>query len=159
MKREKRLLWVDDDDRRRFAFEEMLLNRNGLGVQWAHDISSALKKLSGEEFDAVILDQALPFDKEKPAQRESVWGGCVVLHWMRGKEIPAQAEWAADKKELEGAVPKGRNSSVRVMIVSGFHNEELEKITCNASSQDRDLRICPKPLDTAELLAFIAEVI
>ncbi len=161
MELQRKLLWVDDDDKRRFAFEEMLLKRNGLDVQWAHDISSALRRLSGEEFDAVILDQALPFYRKElweRTSRESVWGGCVVLHWLRGKEPPPQAEGAADKKVLRQYIPKGRNAQVQVLIVSGFFDEELERVTHSASSQDQDLKICPKPLDLNELLGFIGEV-
>lgn len=157
----KRLLWVDDDEEGRFSFEKLLLERKGWEGHWVKDIFGALEKLGTEEFDAVILDQALPFKYSNDplkAHRESVWGGCVVLHWLRRQPLPPQAEGAARAKDLKRFQPKGDNSLVQVMIVSGFHDEELEKVTRSISPQDEEIQISPKPLDSQDLLAFIGKM-
>ena len=96
---QKRLLWTDDDGRDWFVYEEHMLRAEGWEVRWARDLDEAAALLAAEPFDALVLDQMLPFTfanigAEPHARR--LWGGCLLLWWLRQRRWPERAPYPPD---------------------------------------------------------------
>jgi CheY-like chemotaxis protein len=125
------LLWVDDDGRERFLYEEHLLSRRGWVIQWAKSVREAIDKLQGACFDAVLLDQMLPLE---PGALDStdVWSGCLLLYWLRGMPGPSSAPPALE----------------------AFHDDE---VTAAIKAAGSAVPMVSKPIDAEKLLPILGE--
>jgi CheY-like chemotaxis protein len=143
------LLWVDDDGPDRFLFEEFMLTRRGWKVVWATSIRDALQKLGTNVFDAILLDQMLPVDPG-PLAPTDVWGGCLLLYWLRGMERPLAAPEVEEPDAFREVEPLASNRSITIVIVSAFHDDEVEEAIKSAAAS---IEIVKKPIDLDKLIA------
>ena len=151
--RRPRLLWTDDDPPGRFEYEQYVIRDEGWDIVWASDVNTATKLLSEELFDALILDQMLsPYVGLRKG--DPIWGGCLILRWLRGKAPPNHL--AVDPEgPLARYKPDPRNADLPTVIVSGFHDPKVEAAIRDASPQDRNIQLVPKPLDINAILEFL----
>lgn len=152
MARRPVVLWTDDDGRDRFLYEELVIQAEGWDVAWALDVSSAARRLASEPFDALILDQMVPY--EGLLKGDVLWGGCLVLRWLRGKGPPPHLI-LDPKGALSTLRPDERNEEIPAFIVSGFHDPAVEAATRDASALDRNIPLVPKPVDIGVVLQFL----
>ena len=68
----RRLLWTDDDGADWFVYEAAMLRRAGWEIHWARDVTSAVDRLSAEPFDALIIDQMLPWRRGETRIKEDI---------------------------------------------------------------------------------------
>lgn len=148
---ERALLWIDDDGPDRFPYEEYMLAESGWKVVWATSVRDALKKLSEDRFDAILLDQMLPVDPG-PLAPADVWSGCLLLYWLRDLTRPAAAPQAETPNVYGDGDPLEANRKAKVVIVSAFHDDEVEG-AINAA--DNTIQIVKKPVDLELLNAAI----
>lgn len=150
-----RLLWTDDDGRERFLYEEYVIRDEGWEIAWAEGVSEASRLLAREPFDALILDQMMPYEGLR--QNEFLlWGGCLLLRWLRGAPPPAALELELDGG-LYASQPLDVNRDIPAFVVSGFYDASVAEAFREASPQDRDLRIMPKPVEVDEVLRFLRD--
>lgn len=149
----KRLLWVEDDPPERFIHEQRVLEEeDDIEVSWARSVASAAQILCEDVYHALVLDQMLPM-----AEGESVtiWGGCCLLHWLRGNT----EEFSATANDERPALPRGNplddNREVPVIIVSAFVDDEVLETTKKASNHDSVIARILKPLDKVRLRAWL----
>ena len=158
----KRLLWTDDDGRERFIYEERMLQRDGWEVHWAEDVEEATKKLSTERFDVVILDQMFPLQRARGQGDAAprIWGGCLLLWWLRRQCWPADLPYAAAAADypIWAVQPLPENRSVPAIIISAIYDEQVEQVTAMASDADRDLERLSKPLRFSDLQSFLRTI-
>lgn len=152
--RKPRLLWTDDDGRERFLYEEYVIQDEGWDIAWATDVTAAARRLSTEPFDALILDQMLPYEGLRPT--DVLWSGCVLLRWLRGKGPPPNLNLEPGGG-LSRMTPLDLNSDIPAFIVSGFHDLAVEAATRDASEQDRNIPLVPKPVDVEIILSFLRQ--
>ncbi len=148
---------MDDDGVDRFPLERMILEALGWDITWSRSILGAAGLLEATEFHALILDQALPFrwaDDAEPRQ-ETVWGGCVLLRWLRGATYPNQVAQSPELSELASIQALAENRGLPVLIVSGFYDDELDRETRGTSNQDHRITIAPKPLEVFLLRDYV----
>lgn len=157
-----RMLWLDNDGPGRFQFERRQIQRRGWDVIWSYTIRDAAERLVAEPVDAIILDQMVPYDGSPaagwvPDGPPKVWGGCVLLWWLRGKGAPTgmPGNREVSKKPYLKSPPHSKNSQTPVAIASGYYNHSVEDALRNASPLDSNLRILVKPLDLQALLGFL----
>jgi CheY-like chemotaxis protein len=143
------LLWVDDDGPDRFLYEEYMLTRRGWSVVWATSIRDALEKLGNGEFNALLLDQMLPLDPG-PLAPADVWGGCLLLYWLRGKDWPSAAPQAGEPDVFRSVAPLESNRSIPVIIVSAFHDDEVEEAI---KAAEPAMQTVKKPIDFNTLIS------
>jgi CheY-like chemotaxis protein len=147
-----RLLWADDDGESRFSREISMLLKGGWEVHWSLCIEDAAKKLHEEQWDCVIIDQSLPFRPKTMADtRESpgVWGGCVLLWWLRRGEVPKKMPGApsvAQERFFRTLCPHSSNRDLPVVVVSAFYDEHVLAVMRDCSPQDANLEVIPKPV-------------
>ena len=157
----RRLLWTDDDDPFQFVYETHILQRAGWEIQWARDVQQGAEMLRDARFDALVLDQHMPFDsqhsKEIPPPLR-IWGGCLLLWWLRCQRWPDDAPYAPaiSASPIWQWSPSPSNNDLPVIMVSAYYDEEVERIIQSASSIDRDLEILTKPLRLPDLQDFLA---
>lgn len=152
------LLWVDDDERERFEGEIAAVVADGWSITWAANVPEAARLLSKRRFDAVLLDQMIagPYGVEA---RVVVWGGCRLLHWLRGSR---EEPWHGDDPSWEALArlrPLARNRTALVALVSAYHDDEVLRATRAASPEDAHLLLFSKPIDLAGLRRFLKRVI
>ena len=145
------LLWIDDDGRDRFLYEEHMLKRRGWDIVWATNVRDALENLGSKEFQAILLDQMLPV-APGPLAPTDVWSGCLLLYWLRGKPRPSAAPQAEESDIFRETKPLASNRAIAVVIVSAFHDDEVEAAIkeIGASSQ-----IVKKPIDSKKLIEML----
>ena len=144
---ERILLWIDDDGPDRFPYEEYMFIQSGWKVVWATSVREALSKLGKDRFDAILLDQMLPLDPG-PLAPADVWSGCLLLYWLRGLPRPAAAPQVEDPNVFGEFVPLESNREVAVVIVSAFHDDEVEQAITTA---EMTISIVKKPIDLDRL--------
>lgn len=151
-----RVLWTDDDPPERYEYESFVLEDEGWDVVWAPDVSSAARLLAREHFDALILDQMLPYEGLQPGG-DPLWNGCLLLRWLRGKGPPPSL-----KLDPNGGLgqlrPATENRDIPTVVVSAFHDPNVEAAMRDASAQDKNLPVVPKPIDMSALLDFLHRV-
>ncbi len=150
-----RVLWTDDDPPERMAYESFVLEEEGFQVTWAPDVGTAARKLAGEHFDALILDQMLPNESLKAG--DPIWNGCLLLRWLRGA-APPPAVSLDPSGVLSVLRPDPGNQDIPTVIVSAFHDQNVEDAMREASPRDRQLPMVPKPIDVDHLLRFLQGV-
>lgn len=150
-----RVLWTDDDPPERLAYESFVLEEEGWDVTWAPDVGTAARKLATEHFDALILDQMLP--NESLQSGDPIWNGCLLLRWLRGAS-PPPAVSLDPSGVLSVLKPEDGNRRIPTVIVSAFHDQNVEASMREASPLDRQLPMVPKPIDVNNLLEFLAGV-
>lgn len=158
---ERRLLWVDDDGPERFEYERLILERKGWEISWARDVRTAARILSQVSFTALVIDQTLPFQlngSDPDDERRSIWGGCMILRWLRQKHMPVGMDIPANDDELQRLKPLEGNKLLQALIVSAFHDDAVEEATRNTSEIDQEIIIEPKPLDIRKLSAYLANL-
>ncbi len=148
----RRVLWTDDDPPERLAYESFVLEEEGWDVTWAPDVGTAARKLASEHFDALILDQMLP--NESLRAGDPIWNGCLLLRWLRGAN-PPPAVSLDPSGVLSVLKPDPANRGIPTVIVSAFHDPNVEASMRNASPDDARLPMVPKPIDVGDLLAFL----
>ena len=75
----RRILWIDDDIVGILAPLKRLLERAGLSIDVAYDVSAATEFLRAEKYDVVMLDMLIPSD----TSRFSGLGGLELLREMK----------------------------------------------------------------------------
>jgi CheY-like chemotaxis protein len=157
----RRLLWTDDDGPDRFMFECHMLEKSGWKVDWALDVTEALDRLAKVPYDALLLDQMLPWrheDQNQLTTRETTpWGGYEVLHRLRRAQnrhdkAPPQS---GEHGSWVGTEPLAENVGVPVLVISAFYDKDVLAAIRSASVQDRDLVISPKPTNIDEIIDFL----
>ncbi len=153
------LLWADDGARR-FRYERLMLRRAGWSTEWAIDARDAAHALSETPFDILVLDQMLPYDHVSESEQiaSRPWGGCLLLYWLRGRQLPGHAPAVSDYSSLHGVQPLTVNRSLPVVVVSAYYDEEIAETMRNTSSLEAPLRFFPKPVDIQEVLAVLETV-
>lgn len=148
-----KLLWVDDDGLRgRFKYEERVL-KQVWSIVFAQSVYGAAEALSSSEYDAILLDQTLPFKDHGPSN--DIWGGCALLWWLaRSDDRPAMPR---DQiyRELFDLKPLPKNCKARVCVVSAF--DDL-KVATRMREARADLVVHPKPIDMDVLQEFLRAV-
>ena len=147
-----RLLWVDDDGRRRrFKYEESVLQKTW-SITWAYTVYSAAMILAEAEFDAIILDQTLPFKDQPP---NDIWGGCALLWWLSKPGLSEAIPRAQVYAELAALTPSPKNRQAKVCVVSAFDDEG---VAAQMRCARPDLVVRPKPIDLDALRQFLNTV-
>lgn len=156
----RRLLWVDDDGPAPYFFETTTLSNQGWSVRWAENVTEAAEILAKEEFSAVILDHVLPLRSSPwPLSEETVlWGGCLLLYWLRGRELPGHIPAPHGFSELYASHPLEANRQVPIVVVSAYFSDEIQAAMRGAISPETELRSLTKPVDTEGLLMALEEV-
>lgn len=147
-----RLLWTDDDAPDRFEYEALVLGEEGWDVVWAKSVSEAARLLADQPFDALLLDQMLPYTGLKYG--DPLWNGALLLRWLRGKGPPPNVT-LDPKGELNTLKPRVENREIPTVIVSAFHDPQVDSAMRDASEQDRALPLAPKPIDVGALLSYL----
>ncbi len=153
----RRLLWIDDDGPGRYEYERYLVEREGWSLVWAENVLDAVKHLAAVPFDALVVDQMLPFDIEDRGFPEP-WGGCLVLRWLRGTYPPRHVPRRMVTREGHlGAQPPPlpANVDLHVLVVSAYHNEDVLREMRSASEKDQNLVVASKPLNERRLIDLI----
>lgn len=153
----KILLWVDDDGSTRFPFEQSALEDAGWEVQWAEDAFAAASALAKTNFGVLLLDQLIPFDDRQRDRlsTSAVWGGCLLLYWLRGRQPPRHAPTVRGFSSLYELTPLAENQDLHVVVISAFYDEEVAQAMCQASPMDASLKSLGKPVDIERLLAAL----
>lgn len=150
-----RVLWTDDDPPERYEYESYVLAEEGWEVVWAPDVGTAARSLSEQRFDALILDQMLPYDGLESG--DPLWNGCLLLRWLRGKG-PPPAVTLDEQGALSRLAPLEANRAIPTVVVSAFHDPNVELAMRDASPMDRQIPLVPKPIDMTALLDFLHAV-
>jgi CheY-like chemotaxis protein len=151
-KRQNRLLWVDDDKPDKFLYEQMILKNEGWDIRWATTVVEAARTLSDERYQALLLDQMLPYEEDK---RPDVWSGCLLLRWLRQAELRTGNELEENYLELHELKPLRENTSMEVIVVSAYADETVEQEMRSASERDRNLLFEPKPVILDDILDIL----
>jgi hypothetical protein len=148
-----KLLWVDDDGRRRrFRYEEAVLKK-AWDISWAHSVYGAAQALTSAEYEAIILDQTLPF-KDQP--QTDIWGGCALLCWLtKPSAALAVIPRAQIYEELNSLTPLPSNRTAKVCVVSAYDDEG---VAAQMRAARPDLVVRPKPIDLDALRGFLETV-
>lgn len=154
-----RLLWVDDDGPDRFLYERGVIEDDGWQVQWATSVEEAVEALKGTAFDALILDLNLT-DERGVEPPYLIWGACRILYWLRQTPLTRPRPWltAGASEVWSEAPPYKTNEKVPVLIVSGFHDDDVLKAIRDAGPADFQIKLLPKPVDERELLRWLGDV-
>jgi CheY-like chemotaxis protein len=150
-----RVLWVDDDDRRRFTHIERAITRAGWELDWAEDISRAAELLHKHRFDALILDQMIPGPDIE--HRSESWAAYRILCWLRGVAPTRMMHEEQAWRRLDEIAPAPVNRWIPVVLASGYHDAELLRSLDRANGRQEHLRLLPKPVDRDRLLEFLSE--
>lgn len=153
----RRLLWIDDDGPGRFEYERYLVEREGWSLVWAEHVLDAAKLLSSEPFEALVLDQMIPFDRDDFGPLDP-WGGCLLLRWLRGTYPPRHVPLKMTTREGHLGVhapPLPQNMGLRLLVVSAFHNDQVLAEIRSASEKDQHLVVASKPLNEKRLLELL----
>lgn len=147
-----RLLWTDDDAPDRFEYEALVLGEEGWDVVWATSVSEAARLLAEQHFDAMLLDQMLPYTGLKHG--DPLWNGALLLRWLRGKGPPSNVT-LDPRGELSMLKPRVENREIPTVVVSAFHDPLVDSAMRDASEQDRALPLAPKPIDVGALIGYL----
>lgn len=147
-----RLLWTDDDAPDRFEYEALVLGEEGWDVIWATSVSEAARLLADQHFDAMLLDQMLPYTGLKHG--DPLWNGALLLRWLRGKGPPSNVT-LDPRGELSMLKPRVENREIPTVVVSAFHDPLVDSAMRDASEQDRALPLAPKPIDVGALIGYL----
>jgi hypothetical protein len=80
-----------------------------------------------------------------------VWGGCTLLRWLRGLEVPAAAPAAV---VAPPGGPLAANHLIPVAIVSAYKHDDVEAAIAETDGRG-ELEWLGKPLDLDAICAFI----
>jgi CheY-like chemotaxis protein len=159
----RRLLWTDDNDPSQFVYESHILRRDGWEIRWAADVQEGAALLRDEPFDALVLDQHMPFDLTHSSADPRpllIWGGCLMLWWLRSQRWPDEAPFAPTiaSSPIWSWRPMADNARIPVIMVSAYYDEGVESIIQSASPLDQDLEILTKPLRLPDLQDFLSHI-
>jgi CheY-like chemotaxis protein len=151
------LLWIDDDAPERFKHEHRLLSRHGWSVTWATSAMAGAEALRDTSFNAVILDQMLPWKKGTTGtDPEEVWAGCLLFCWLRDRQRPSKAPPRKDFERLYTMAPLATNLAVPVILSSAYFDED---IMTSLQEIEPHLPELPKPIDCDRLLELVATLV
>lgn len=149
----RRLLWIDDDGERRFSFEQIVLEEKGWEITWVESVQQAAEVLVKGYFELLFLDQMLPLMDGEP---EDVWGGSILLHWLRGTDQPEEMP-PHDVRPLFGRRrPRKENRSIPVVRISAFQDDEVDAAMHEV---DPSLLSVSKPIDMNGLMQEIDRLV
>lgn len=150
------LLWVDDDEERRFKHEKSRIDKIGWDVAWANDAREAAQKLQENTYDTIFLDQMLPYRKGNLEDKKMrPWGGCLLLYWLRGKEKPRISSEIPGFRDLKSYKPRPQNSRIPAMVISAYYGDAVRETMVRASDLDADLPFVAKPADVTAIIRFL----
>ncbi len=155
-----RLLWTDDDGPDRFLREAYDLHRAGWTVRWATGVAEAAALLADGPFDALLVDQMLPWEGARgaggPPSRPLVWSGCALLWWLRGLGPPPGLPPAAAGAlgGLWSRPPPAAGPGLPAAVVSAFDDPDLR----GALLELHGVPLWTKPVDRRLLMDFLGEV-
>lgn len=107
MAKPKRILWVDDDAGGLWSPLRRRFEREGIEVDIAQDVATALHKIAAVEYDALLVDLILPYESGSSALSSTGYG---IINRMR---------------DLEAR--RGRPERVPVVILSVIGRDEASK--------------------------------
>jgi DNA-binding response OmpR family regulator len=113
MAKPKKILWVDDDAGALLAALRRRLEHEGIEVDVAQDVPTALHRIEAERYDALLIDLILPSGGGLSSL--SYLAGIEVIRSLRGKEMR-----------------QGQHEKVPVVILSVINKSEV-------SAEIRDL--------------------
>lgn len=153
------IIWVDDDDPNRFIYEQKLIEARQATLVWAHTPEEAAERLAQDAYDAVILDQFMPFNAG--ARDRSPWAGYILLCWLRCLDAPNNIE-----QEVREAVqhlrdtytPARLEGETPVLILSAFHDRDVEEAMQLMQSQGGRIPFIPKPADHRQLMSWLQSI-
>ncbi len=160
MSERPRVLWADDEPKR-MPFEARRIKAAGWELVWARSVIEAGQALERMPFQALLLDQMMPYYGSVPDARE-VWGGCLLLRWLAGSNAPAHAptRWgepdksAERRQRLTDLSPLAANQGLPVMVLSGYYDDDV----LAAMREVRpDVTVHSKPIQLDRVLAFLHE--
>lgn len=105
MEKKLKVLLVEDDDFDRMVLTRLVKRNKQYQISTSSSIDEAKEKIAGHNFDLIILDLSLPSYVGGSLDNN---GGKKILEYIRIKY-----------KNKEDSRPK-------IVIVSGFHSEEIE---------------------------------
>lgn len=155
----RRLLWTDDDGPKHFLYELSELEGRGWTVRWARSVTEAIRLLSAEPFEALIVDQLMPVAEagNGVVAERFVWSGALLVAWLRAPEaltaLPARLQDLA--APLTCARPHPDNVGLPLQLVSAFDDPEVDALLATPALGAP--RRIPKPVDLEDLLVLIEE--
>jgi len=152
------LLWLDDDPKHRYSYEEEILASDGWTIVWASSVVEAAQALKRRlqpsmRIRALLLDQMTPWAGE--LDHQDIWSGCKLLSWLRGNAFPSGYPWPEDDR-TKGISSLGKpvpyNRSLPVLILSGFDDDDVARATKAVD----DVPMLSKPVDLHYLRFWLA---
>lgn len=153
----RRVLWVDDEPHLLRSPSELIELDLGWSLAWASDLESALRRLSSEAYDVVLVDQMFPVDGAPGASARSpdvVACGPLLIDWLRrgrwnpalhGAERVRGAPWVPDHAAVTGL---GNDTALLGMITAFDHSEAVARILQSGPQPVLQLQ---KPIDELRL--------
>ena len=157
MKLKLKLLWIDDDDPKRFRHDAKMLTRQGWEITWSHTIEDAIANLKKNEYQAVILDQMIHFQANR---KKSIWGGCMLFYWLRAQPLDLSDYAGTEENEIQSALdiskPLAGNQKAFVVILTERREKDLKK---RLRSIDRNILILGKPTKRGQLESSLEHLV
>jgi CheY-like chemotaxis protein len=153
----RRVLWVDDEPHLLRSPAELIELDLGWSLSWASDLEAALRRLSTEAFDVVLVDQMFPVDDAGGAPVRSpdvVACGPLLIDWLRrglwnsalhGAERVRGAPWVPDHAAVVGL---GNDAALLGMITAFDHTEAVAQVLESGPQPVLQLQ---KPIDELRL--------
>lgn len=157
-----KLLWIDNDGPTRFLSERRLMRQLGWEYDWAHAIDEAAERLVGTPYDALVIDQSIPFaaiapGRPTPEGPPFVWGGAVLLWWLRRRTPPPdmpQADLVLEQPFF-AELPDRANGNAPALLYSGFQNRTVESAQRTLHGAGAVIEIARKPIPFEPLQRFL----
>jgi nucleoside phosphorylase/CheY-like chemotaxis protein len=149
-----RLLWVDDLGPAGFTYEVEELSEAGWETEFSTSVEDAALKLASGNYDLVLLDQLIPYDRNISAEVGG-WGGVVLFSWLRGKGHPQGAPETALCQRLELVPPQPGNQHIPVVLVTAFHSSSTRVAFEVAKDHGEQVPLVSKPVLADELMLLI----
>ena len=155
-----RILWVDDDPKERFIYEEYILtNEDNWIIKWANSVFEGVTALSETPFQVLILDQMLP--PKELSESAEIWGGYYLLCWLRlSKEQlknTLENHRSHPKWLCNFPSPLESNRNIPVILLSAYHDEKVLKETHSISREEEKIVYFSKPIEIERVRKHLAE--
>jgi len=156
----KKLLWMDDEIDDYLPIIESL-ELEGFEVTSIKHVDLAVEELSNNSFSAIILDQIMNgdplFEEQSFSDDDMVWGGCLVLYWLLGKNDIAEAPQQINNllKVLCNEFSNTKNSNLPIVILSSEISEVVDE-ALNRVKPEKNILSLQKTPDVSTLIEHLA---
>jgi nucleoside phosphorylase len=148
------VLWVDDDGPGRFEFEIYCLKREGYRIDFAVDVIQAATLLCYRKYDAVLLDNLIPY-RYGSVESIGAWGGYVLYSWLRNSVRSKRAPPTVSLRDLDQLEPNPLNRGVPVLMCTAFHDDEVWSALQSAKLDNEKLLTAAKPINAHTLARWL----